>query len=110
MNIFLENGEMVQVHDEQQFRELLRSNLGEDSATFLDSIIEDYKHGEETYKSEMDIAQDGCHNLEQAMLLVEHELIDLLGYLITAKRIDRNKLYNTINSISKLADVNNVEY
>lgn len=110
MNIFLNSGEMVQIQEEYQFRELLREHLGDDAEKFLDTIISDYQYGEDVYKSEMEVAQDGCHNLEQAMLHVEQQLIDLLGYLLTAKRIDRTKLYDTINDISKLADVNKIDY
>lgn len=110
MNIFLNNGEMVQLQDEYQLKTILVEKLGDDMGIFLEDILADHKDTIDTYKSEMEVAQDGVHNLEQAMLHVEQKLIDLLGYLLTAKRIDRNKLYDTIDDISKLADVNKIDY
>lgn len=110
MNMFLNNGEMVQVHNMNQFETILEDKIGNDSIYVLNQLVSENDSTIHNLKEELDVQYDSVRTLEAGLLDARKELSDLIIDTESTKRLNRKQLIEKLKELEKMLDTTVMDY
>lgn len=110
MNMLNKSGELIVIRNNNSLMNYIEEQLGSDVVLALDKKEEEYIKSKQIADYERDMAWDSVHNLEKAISEGGKDLIDLLYYINTTKRLNRDTMAKMVFKIQKKLDLNNIEY
>ena len=110
MNMFLNDGNMVQVHNMNQFEEVLEDKVGSDSVYILNSLVTENESRISDLKEELDIQMDSTRTLINGMVDARKELSNIIIDTENAKRLNRKQLIEKLKELEKMLDTTLMDF
>ena len=108
MNLFLNSGDMVTLHNLDSFENFIEEQLGSDVMIVFRNMINNQIGEIENLQVDYDIQCESTKNLDSARQQAMEELENTIDYIGECKRIDRSKIINQLKEIYDILD--SVEY
>lgn len=108
MNLFLNSGDMVTLHNLDSFENFIEEQLGPDVMIVFRNMINDQIGEIKNLQDDYDIQCESTKNLDSARQQAMEELENTMDHIDDCKRLDRKKLMVQLKEIYDILDA--VEY
>lgn len=108
MNLFLNSGDMVTLHNLDSFENFIDEQLGSDVMIVFRNMINDQIGEIKNLQVDYDIQCESTKNLDSARQQAMEELENTIDYIGECERINRSKIINQLKEIYDILDA--VEY
>lgn len=110
MNMFLNDGQMVQVYNMNQFEGILEDKIGTDSVHVLNALVNDNEDRIYDLEEELDVQMDSVRVLETGLIDARKELSDIIIDTENAKRLNRKQLIEKLKELEKMLDTTLMDF